>query len=1416
MTFKEKYYSIDQTKLPEKAKVYMEEFKKDTKNFTDKEAMKIIMPTLDGFIKKLKESGYESAIKTSKTEKPKKEKVVKKKTAKEMVKEIVEEAVEQPKTTKGQPKMRTIKQGDYMRVAKEIRKEGEPWKDALKRAKEFITTQKEVKKEEAKRQYQKLKEFIEKQPEYYPKDIPTPSGGHRGTTLERDAVRVALPKGKRISKKTGKTYYEYRSNRIDKRRDDYPYLAKGGEVDAIFDKGGKIPQDKSLKYFIMNEASSGSIANKVPYSSYKDIDGIRLTAYQILLRDGDREYSLQAFTDLIKQAVEEYEENKYEMSFSDGGEIVRNKSKNDWNSKLDFFFKYNYTPVGKGALIQMAYDDTKGVDSAIPQSLWGEVDNTMYYVYDYNDNKFGELVDLREKLKFSNTKVDVTIVKDGNLLYKNNLPEELKNATFHQALDYVFKNDDVTDFSIKPKGQYADGGMTKRMIALPVGTREQIEESIRMGYDTLIEGMISPKTRGVMLIDKDSNVRGTYPMLYKGAIEEILHNIKGYAKGGEMRKPTNQEVYDGGDIIDSWSSDIGGSNESEDNVIEYEGNTYLVSTNAEDNSVIKPKSKAQIYEYSKGGELDINKYAGAGMFADGGEMDTTPKKLVDYVESTPKAKNILKAVYESRIDALKGEMDYYEKGADRYYHEQVRGNVNDEIERISRKIDGVRDDIDFLEDENYPIDLVMSGKSYAISFLNDLNDLVRTKAGKKLFNSSDESSNREYLDVYYTLYDLVDETFESYKDIGYYKYAKGGYTTKGEDYEYVNTFGIPQNDFKEMVDAWHKTDSYDQMDRIESRLVFRRMTNKYGKEKVEEINKYIWDTHNAHEHSGEYAKGGEMSFMKPIDNLDDFKFTKYYVRNGKDRTMNKHFTSFSDADDYLDMLIQKSKIDKSYSDGISLDGFSEKYGEFYTIYYVHKGRKKAFMFRQGKYAKGGEMGDVRIGDILITSTGVKVVVVDYDSMFGGRIKAVRMDEYATGKSSQWMPVNKFKKYAKGGKIGFKGLSDKVAKYYTNKKVPSKYQNLYGKTYDKQEAKEVGDKVAAKVYYLQKSKMAKGGRTNVSKSKTWKQEWTTTKGESGYDILEIVDTDYFSNRYSGGKVVKSKIIESSKQERVGKFEENSKIEMRKIFSGKYPFAYPLDTEVIMAKGGEVSANEHFRSRGVEFLRDDLEKLQQAIQDNNSEEIQNFFSYWGQHLNMLETDTNERMYNFLKDDMAQLEKGIEENNQEEIDKFFSYWNYHLSSLKMAKGGRTRDMKFLNKGEDYEVRYAKGRNRRGYKSAFANGGEVGNTTHEKVTLIFDGKEHKYDMVFVDGTLEDVLLPYTSMNTPLFDYLEKEFDDWLEYAGREYEAMYFSDEAIYSKRGAIRGAMDVIEETIYEDKGKKKVYNLDKGEVDFMSAFS
>ena len=65
-------------------------------------------------------------------------------------------------------------------------------------------------------------------------------------------------------------------------------------------------------------------------------------------------------------------------------------------------------------------------------------------------------------------------------------------------------------------------------------------------------------------------------------------------------------------------------------------------------------------------------------------------------------------------------------------------------------------------------------------------------------------------------------------------------------------------------------------------------------------------------------------------------------------------------------------------------------------------------------------------------------------------------------------------YEKGGRLGFDGLAKKVAKRYEGKAVKPKYQEEYGKTYSKEEAMEVGRKVAAKVYGQQQAKMEMGG------------------------------------------------------------------------------------------------------------------------------------------------------------------------------------------------------------------------------------------------------------------------------------------------------------------------------------------------------
>lgn len=71
-------------------------------------------------------------------------------------------------------------------------------------------------------------------------------------------------------------------------------------------------------------------------------------------------------------------------------------------------------------------------------------------------------------------------------------------------------------------------------------------------------------------------------------------------------------------------------------------------------------------------------------------------------------------------------------------------------------------------------------------------------------------------------------------------------------------------------------------------------------------------------------------------------------------------------------------------------------------------------------------------------------------------------------------ASKKKKMATGGGIGFKALSAKVAKRYEGKKPQAKYRGEYGKRYSRNEAKEVGDKVAGKIYAQQRAKFAGGG------------------------------------------------------------------------------------------------------------------------------------------------------------------------------------------------------------------------------------------------------------------------------------------------------------------------------------------------------
>jgi antirestriction protein len=176
---------------------------------------------------------------------------------------------------------------------------------------------------------------------------------------------------------------------------------------------------------------------------------------------------------------------------------------------------------------------------------------------------------------------------------------------------------------------------------------------------------------------------------------------------------------------------------------------------------------------------------------------------------------------------------------------------------------------------------------------------------------------------------------------------------------------------------------------------------------------------------------------------------------------------------------------------------------------------------------------------------------------------------------------------------------------------------------------------------------------------------SSSGSTGRAFFYHLQKIYDKRKYAQGGKLSSKAKYIPKRDiaeiEIEKNGKSKSIDGANLLDGVY-----VKKGTKFADGGMMNANEHFRLRGLEFLKDDLAQLQQAVQDNNQEEIQKFFSYWGQHLEMLKTTNNERMFSFLQDDLMKLENDIEEKNQEEIEKFFSYWGYHLQSLKYAKGG------------------------------------------------------------------------------------------------------------------------------------------------------
>jgi hypothetical protein len=288
------------------------------------------------------------------------------------------------------------------------------------------------------------------------------------------------------------------------------------------------------------------------------------------------------------------------------------------------------------------------------------------------------------------------------------------------------------------------------------------------------------------------------------------------------------------------------------------------------------------YEY-RDNRADVNigkvSYKRPSLYAKGGLAKI---KIPTFSKSNEMS--VLLAVYRSRIDGLNGSLEYFKSGASRYFHEQVRGNVSEEISRIKEKISEVENDIKFLQEEKYPIDIEL-GKYEATKFLNDLNNLVRTNSGRRLFNTDVEKLNEEYYSAYERVYDVLDSYVDSKYEI---TYAKGGildaYDQKAFK-EWLDDGNVSKN-----PDGTYSTQDAQYQNRIESLTELK----KYFKKEILE-----------------FAKGGKVDAIKMGDNVHVVAENKSgvvtnVIANGKSFSV-----SFANG---TKNVYDKNELKKVYSD----------------------------------------------------------------------------------------------------------------------------------------------------------------------------------------------------------------------------------------------------------------------------------------------------------------------------------------------------------------------------------------------------------------------------------------------------------------------------------------------------------------------
>lgn len=199
--------------------------------------------------------------------------------------------------------------------------------------------------------------------------------------------------------------------------------------------------------------------------------------------------------------------------------------------------------------------------------------------------------------------------------------------------------------------------------------------------------------------------------------------------------------------------------------------------------------------------------------------------------------------------------------------------------------------------------------------------------------------------------------------------------------------------------------------------------------------------------------------------------------------------------------------------------------------------------------------------------------------------------------------------------------------------------------------------------------ADGGMTKssrITKGSKYMRRFKTTSGDSGYDVIEIVDTNYFSNKYGGSpNTIRYKIIESSIPKEIGTYDEDG----RKNFQTR--LKYGMMEKISYNDGGLTDIG------GTQFNDTDLSgmfanggKIKNQYEGKTPEDIWNNL-------------TKEQRSHFIYDHKHEIEEYRGEeygdlSSKEIIKAYNSNYNELDKNIKNRFNNHTREGQYAKGGE------------------------------------------------------------------------------------------------------------------------------------------